>query len=145
MGPILFVLVMVIRAKGALCVGCRACELACSLENFGVHNPKRARIRIEEQFPYPGRYVVHVCQQCNIPKCIEACPFDAIKQDASGKIVVTNKDACKTCKEQLCITACPFGAAFYFDGQLLVCTDCGACLRVCPRGVLSQDAVEVKE
>ena len=137
---------MVIKADSKLCVGCRACELACSIENFGVHNPKRSRIRIEEQFPIPARYVVHVCQQCVKPKCVPACPYGSLVEEKTGRIVlIDDGKACLTCEKKQCTLACPFGAAFYYKGKALVCTDCGACLKVCPRGVLKQIKREAKE
>ncbi len=74
---------MVLDVDIEKCVGCRTCEVACSLKNTGTVNPTRSRIRIvryEKQGEFHN-FIPMVCQQCSTPLCLEACPVNAISRD----------------------------------------------------------------
>ena len=60
---------MVLDVDIEKCVGCRICEVACSLKNTGTVNPTRSRIRIiryEKQGEFHN-FVPIVCPQCSTP------------------------------------------------------------------------------
>jgi len=59
------------------CTGCLQCESACSLENEGMFNPAKSRIKVFS-FHDEGRYVPYTCTQCDEAWCMQACPVDAI-------------------------------------------------------------------
>jgi CRP-like cAMP-binding protein/Fe-S-cluster-containing hydrogenase component 2 len=80
--------------------GCRLCEEACALR-FG-----RSRIRLGGR-RFGTLDLMGVCQHCTHAACIEACFFDAIRQDQNGLAhIVTSR--CTGCT--LCEYACPHGA-----------------------------------
>ncbi len=56
-------------------------------------------------------YVPRMCNHCDKPACLEACPNDAIYKRVEDGIVVIHKDKCKG--SQNCIEACPYAKPFY--------------------------------
>jgi Fe-S-cluster-containing hydrogenase component 2 len=97
---------MRLYVDNAKCSGCRACQVACSLNIFQENNPKKAALIVIPHFPTPGVYEVKVCTQCG--ECAAVCPTGAIKQNIKG--------------------------AYYVD--FADCTLCGACEPVCPESVM---------
>jgi carbon-monoxide dehydrogenase iron sulfur subunit len=88
------------------CTGCMACTLACSYAKEGVFSPQLARIRVLK-LEESGVDAPLVCQQCDAPRCIEACPIGAMVRDDAG-IVVVDAAVCDGCG--VCMVACPYGA-----------------------------------
>ncbi|MFZ5918853.1 MAG: cyclic nucleotide-binding domain-containing protein [Chloroflexota bacterium] len=80
--------------------GCRLCEDACA-RRFG-----RSRIRLGGR-RFGPLDLMGICQHCTHAACIDACFFDAIRQDEKGlvRIIVS---ACTGCT--LCEHACPHSA-----------------------------------
>ena len=116
------------------CVGCRICELVCSLKHYGVINPQRARIRVYRLEEWDE---IETCRHCKKPKCVEACPTGAL--EIVEDRVVLDREKCDLCGA--CIEACPFpGALRIFDNELLKCDLCGGeteCVKYCPSGALT--------
>jgi len=110
------------------CVGCKSCELACSVAHslskdlfeasFEVLKPK-TRIFVEH---YLGPLVVW-CRHCEDPLCMSACPYDAMTKNEYG-IVVVLEDKCIACG--FCATACPFGA-IVIDEERKIAVKCDLC------------------
>lgn len=116
------------------CTGCLQCELACSMENEGVYNPARSRIKVFT-FHEEGRFAPYTCTQCAEAWCMLACPVEAIviNADTGAKDVLNDK--CVGCK--VCTIACPFGTVNYNSatGKVMKCDLCGgdpACAKACP-------------
>jgi len=125
------------------CIGCKSCELACSLKNDTVFNPAVSRISsitfIEGTYPLPCNFVA-TCKQCADAPCLSSCPTKAISRRKDGtKAVVVDRDKCIGCG--ICVGACPFGA-MRFDGvvrKAFKCELCGgdpACAKMCPTGAI---------
>jgi len=57
--------------------------------------------------PQGRAFVPVLCQQCDDPACVFACPAGALAKNASG-IVEFDADLCLACGA--CESACPFGA-----------------------------------
>ncbi len=91
------------------CVGCRTCEVACSLKNAGESNPTRSRIRVirYEKTGLFHNYVPMVCQQCSNPLCMEACPVNSISRNTETGALEVDPDTCVGCR--VCSMACPIG------------------------------------
>ena len=119
------------------CTGCRLCELACSLRNFGECNPARAKIRVigfDEMFVVPL-----LCMQCERPFCAEVCPSGAITKEEGSGVIKIAKEKCVGCK--ICTLACPFGnIVFSTEEHVAVkCDLCGGepeCVAFCPTEAL---------
>lgn len=121
-----------------LCSGCRLCEFWCSMNNMGVFNPLRARIRVLEMGT--GVDIPVTCQQCQDPACQAACAYGAIYLDSKLNIVRVDPDKCTACGE--CVGACPFGIITLdpVTNVAIKCELCDggdpACVTVCPSKVL---------
>ena len=121
------------------CIGCKSCELACSLVNEGEMNPSRSRITmiafVEGRCGLPYNIPL-TCRQCADAPCLEACPVDAILRSRDTmKTIIIDYKTCINCGK--CVDACPFGAMFYDgeDRRPLKCELCGgepACVSICP-------------
>ncbi len=63
------------------CIGCRLCELACSMVREKTFNPKKARIKVHlvgiPEIPVP--VYTRNCDTCgDDPTCLKYCPVAAI-------------------------------------------------------------------
>jgi ferredoxin len=116
------------------CSGCHACEVACSLNLFGVTNPKMSALVIEPRFPAPGVYELKVCTQCG--DCALVCPTEAIIQNERGAYYV-DFDECNLC--EACVSECPEGVMFVrseLANAAWKCDLCGDCVAVCGTSAL---------
>lgn len=93
------------------CLGCKACTLACKVENnvdYDVFYNRMTSMGPVGEFPHLDYfYFPRQCQQCADPECVKVCPTKATYQTEDG-IVLVDQDKCFGC--QYCIWACPYGA-----------------------------------
>jgi carbon-monoxide dehydrogenase iron sulfur subunit len=130
----------VIAVDPQKCTGCRICELACSVHNYGEVNPVRARIFVvrDESGGLVSTIPV-VCRQCEDALCERLCPARALERDTTTGAIVVVEERCLGCRT--CVVTCPFGAPAV-DPQLGIaqkCDLCGGdptCVRVCPNQAL---------
>lgn len=117
-----------------LCIGCKACEVACKEWNglpaeepeFTGHSydhtgslgastwrhvkfleldrPRGPQIAGEE--PFSWIFLSDVCKHCEEAGCLEACPTGAIVRTPVGSVLVQD-DVCNGCG--YCVVGCPFG------------------------------------
>lgn len=121
------------------CTGCLQCETACSLENEGVFNNAKSRIKVFN-FHEEGRFVPYTCTQCDEAWCMRACPVDAIVLNAATGAKEVKADTCVGCK--VCTIACPFGTVNYSQdtGKVVKCDLCGGdpkCASACPTSAIT--------
>ncbi|MEW6142476.1 MAG: 4Fe-4S dicluster domain-containing protein [Chloroflexota bacterium] len=119
------------------CTGCEACSLACSFIKFREFNPSYACIRILK-FEESGVDAPVACQQCEEPRCVEACPRDALVVKPETGILFIDKEACDGCGA--CAVACTYGAISIHPKSpkknrvILKCDLCGGdpeCIKWC--------------
>jgi formate dehydrogenase iron-sulfur subunit len=134
-----------------LCIGCKACEVACkewngvsedglnftgfSYDNTGAvgHSTWR-HVKFVEADTVPGlganspespswTFSSDVCKHCENAGCLEACPTGAIVRTEFGGVFV-QPDVCNGCS--YCVVACPFGVVQRNenDGRAFKCTFC---------------------
>jgi formate dehydrogenase iron-sulfur subunit len=112
-----------------LCIGCKACEVACkqwnglpqdgieltgaSYDNTLALNATTWRhVAFVEDFApregVPGGWLMmsDVCKHCQRAGCMDACPTGAIVRTEFGQVYV-QPDVCNGCG--YCVPACPFG------------------------------------
>ncbi len=122
------------KIKAKECVGCRICELVCSLRHTGAINPRKSRIRI---FRLEDRDRIETCRFCADPKCVEACPTGAMHLEDG--LAAHDREKCIVCGA--CLEACPFpGSLRIFEEELLKCDLCGgepSCVKYCPTDALT--------
>lgn len=129
-----------IRIEPSKCVGCKACELACSFSNFDQFAPSKARI-VNEVFLEEGKFITVTCMQCDDPWCQKACPKGAISKDVTSGVVHVDELKCVGCRT--CVSACPFGMIKYVteSGKADKCNLCGdnfpECVTFCPTQCLT--------
>ncbi len=136
----------------ARCIGCRACEEACSeCPGHGGH----AMITIDFLARADTvQTTPTVCMHCDTPACATVCPAEAIRVDDEGIVHTASPERCIGCGN--CALACPFGVPKIDEFQQLMrkcdlCYDRTAvgrkpmCATVCPSGALfygSREEVE---
>jgi len=123
------------------CTGCHICEIICSVRHHKTMNPKLAMVKVNSNWPWEDR--VTVCRQCKKPKCVEACPVDAIER-ADGYLRI-DQDKCTACLE--CVKACPFDGVVVSEitGKPVLCDTCQGeylCVGWCPTKVFSAEGRE---
>jgi tetrathionate reductase subunit B len=93
------------------CIDCKACMIACKVENNIPEGVWRNWIRPlwdtgggrKAEFQ-PGQ-----CMQCDTPSCVAACPVNATYKQPDGLVVIDPKK-CIGCGN--CVTACPYRARY---------------------------------
>ena len=121
------------------CDGCGDCETACSRRNAGIGVPGRSCTRVINERHDNTFYLPVICQQCEDPPCLAACPNEVICRDDELNRVVINQNKCVGCG--MCVSACPFGAMGFDQvrGQAFKCDLCGGdpeCVRACQKGAV---------
>ncbi len=118
----------------AACCGCLSCSVACKQEHNLPVGPQWVTVYrneprlIEDKLQL--RYTVTHCMHCHDPKCIEACPQNAISQRGDG-IVLIDGDTCNGCR--MCLEACPFGV-IQFDEDKGIARKCDLCVERLDKG-----------
>ena len=138
---------MVIRQDR--CIDCERCVEACAKTNDVPAYGYRTRI-FEKNTPdavgLKKEFIPVLCNQCNNPPCVRACPTKATYKDDTTGIVMMNYDKCIGCKT--CVLACPYNARYFNEEKHSVdkCNFCidtriskgekqTACAAACPAGV----------
>jgi formate dehydrogenase iron-sulfur subunit len=129
-----------------VCIGCKACEVACkewnnlpadavefqatSYDNTRSlgHSTWRHVKFIEQPPPSGGEarwlFLSDICKHCEHAGCLEACPTGAIIRTEFGTVVI-QQDICNGCK--YCVPSCPYGVITtddLGDGKAHKCTLC---------------------
>ena len=109
-----------------LCMGCKACEVSCKVENEVPVSSWRLRVKYVDQglFPDTSRTFTPLrCNHCESAPCERICPVSALHYLENG-IVNIDKDRCIGCAG--CIMACPYGA-IYMDPETNTADKCTYC------------------
>jgi formate dehydrogenase iron-sulfur subunit len=143
-----------------VCIGCKACEVACkqwnqlpddglrftgmSYDNTGALGASTWRHVAFVERTIAGQtswwMMSDVCKHCERAGCLEACPTGSIIRTEVGSVYV-QPDVCNGCG--YCVSACPFGVIERNeeDGRAFKCTLCydrqkeglePACAKACP-------------
>jgi formate dehydrogenase iron-sulfur subunit len=137
----------------SVCIGCKACEVACkewngvpedglNLTGMSYDNTQglgastwrhvafiEQRVRLAGDEGTPGRDELRwlmssdVCKHCTEAACLDVCPTGALMRTEFGTVVVQD-DVCNGCG--FCVSACPFGVIDrrVSDGGAHKCTLC---------------------
>jgi Fe-S-cluster-containing dehydrogenase component len=129
------------------CIGCRACELACSREH-GLFEPdiesdgalEAERSTSEKQWTIVNRFetskgevfVKKQCMHCWQPACTAACLTKAMQKTYEGP-VIWRSDKCMGCR--FCMVSCPFDVPKFeyhsWNPKIQKC-----CVEACPTDAL---------
>jgi formate dehydrogenase iron-sulfur subunit len=156
----------------SLCIGCKACEVACKEWNGVPEDPVGftgnsydntmslgantwRHVAFVER-PHPTldgvRWLMSsdVCKHCTDAACLAVCPTGALFRTEFGTVVV-QQDVCNGCG--YCVPACPFGVIDQRkgDGRVWKCTLCydrlkggldPACAQACPTDSIQFGALD---
>ena len=134
-----------------LCIGCKACEVACkewndvpadgfhfsgkSYDNtLGLGHSTWRHVKFVEHDTTIGaggnapgvmtwQFSSDVCKHCEVAGCLEACPTGSIIRTEFGGVYI-QPDICNGCG--YCVVTCPFGVVDRrpTDGRAFKCTFC---------------------
>jgi formate dehydrogenase iron-sulfur subunit len=132
-----------------VCIGCKACEVACkewngivsevaeltgnSYDNTGTLDATSWRHVAFIEKPAPPALAA------TVPGVSGAMPAAA-----KDLVWLMSSDVCKHCTEAACLDVCPTGSLFRTEfGTVVVqpdiCNGCGYCVPACPFGVIGKD------
>ena len=101
-----------------LCIGCRACEVACAREHHGISH---ISIYFVEKLL---SFAPLNCRHCSKAPCVTVCPVEACRRTSDG-IVYIDPIRCIGCR--LCGIVCPFGIPRY-EAERKVMVKCDLCI-----------------
>ncbi|MDE3113089.1 MAG: 4Fe-4S dicluster domain-containing protein [Chloroflexota bacterium] len=137
----------------SICIGCKACEVACkewnqlegnaphftadSFDNTGQLDAQNWRhVQFIEKIPdnkgtigtpiaggQAWLMMSDVCKHCQQASCLEVCPTNAIVRTEFDTVFI-QQDVCNGCRD--CIAACPYGVIGFNEktGTVHKCTMC---------------------
>jgi formate dehydrogenase iron-sulfur subunit len=121
----------------SVCIGCKACEVACKEWNQLPSHPKGfLGDSLDNTGTLDGQTWRHVRFIDNVP--------DETKGRGDGAAFLLMSDVCKHCTHASCMDVCPTGAIIRteFDTvfiQQSVCNGCRNCIAACPFDVIDID------
>jgi formate dehydrogenase iron-sulfur subunit len=142
----------------SVCIGCKACEVACKEWNLVPADDPSEMDLLGFSYDNTGglgadtwRHVAFIEQQ--VPRsavdtvALGMPTVGAPQQDGSGEDSgvrwLMSSDVCKHCTHAACLDVCPTGALFRteFDTVVVqqdICNGCGYCVPACPYGVIEK-------
>jgi formate dehydrogenase iron-sulfur subunit len=131
----------------SVCIGCKACEVACKEWN---HVPEDGLNLTGMSYDNTGglgadtwRHVAFIEQPLRVGPP-DGAHDGAAAGGAGGRVRwLMSSDVCKHCTHAACLDVCPTGALFRTEfGTVVVqediCNGCGYCVPACPYGVIDQ-------
>jgi tetrathionate reductase subunit B len=110
------------------CIDCRACMVACSVENNVPMNHTRIWVHdqgLQGKWPNLTRaFFPYNCMHCDQPPCTTVCISGATYKDSVSGLVLVDQEACIGCG--FCVEACTYGVR-YLNEKRGVVDKCNAC------------------
>jgi DMSO reductase iron-sulfur subunit len=136
------------------CIGCHACEAACSEKNDLPAHISFRSVGYVEGGSYPDFRRVNIsmaCNHCDDPVCLKGCPTRAYTKFAEYGAVLQDPDICFGCG--YCTWVCPYNAPQLdpVKGEVSKCNMCvdrlevglkPACVSACLAGALDFGVIE---
>jgi formate dehydrogenase iron-sulfur subunit len=139
----------------SLCIGCKACEIACKQWN---QLPANEPTWTGSSYDNTGQLSATTWRHVQFIERIERPDIPLLQLDTTSMPVTTGtalpffnsdrwlmqSDVCKHCANAPCLEACPTGSIIRteFDTvyvQQDICNGCGYCVVACPFGVIARD------
>jgi formate dehydrogenase iron-sulfur subunit len=134
----------------SVCIGCKACEVACKEWNQVPASPQGFTGDSYDNTIDLGantwRHVAFIEQRKELDLVGTALAAESglhTYQDGDGMRWLMASDVCKHCTHAACLEVCPTGALFRTEfGTVVVqedvCNGCGYCVPACPFGVIDK-------
>ena len=154
-----------------VCIGCKACEVAC--KQWNDLPAEGAKFRRGHSYDHTGELSATTWRHVRFVELLEPSPalrseaelalergggghLPAIPAAAAAPRGATESrfgdwvfmsDVCKHCANAGCVDACPTGALIRTEHQTVVlqpdvCNGCGYCVPACPFGVVDRDHID---
>ncbi|SMN00478.1 Anaerobic dimethyl sulfoxide reductase chain B [uncultured Candidatus Thioglobus sp.] len=110
------------------CIGCHACESACSEKNDVADHLAYRSVGFVEGGSYPNYQRLNLsmaCNHCDDPVCLKGCPTRAYTKFAEYGAVLQDPDICFGCG--YCTWVCPYNAP-QLDPVAGVVSKCNMCV-----------------
>lgn len=139
----------IIAVDKEVCVGCRTCELMCSLHHNDEFDLSLSRLYVSRS-PFEALFTPEVCRQCLAPECYVVCPVEGamkIDEKTGARLIVEEK--CVGCG--VCAQACPWNgesriirlnAAKKVYEKCDLCGGAPSCVEFCPVNALTYVSLE---
>jgi formate dehydrogenase iron-sulfur subunit len=140
-----------------VCIGCKACEVACKQWNDlpadgGSFGKRGSYDSTGELDGSTWRHVRFAEKTTPIPQVDDDLDLISWAEANSGHVPQLEKwifmsDVCKHCTNAGCLDACPTGALIRTEFETVivqadVCNGCGYCIPSCPFGVIDRDKLD---
>ncbi len=136
------------------CIGCHACEAACSEKNNNPPHLAYRSVGYVEGGSFPDYKRVNIsmaCNHCDDPVCLKGCPTAAYTKHVEYGAVLQDPDTCFGCG--YCTWVCPYNAPQLdpIKGQVSKCNMCvdrlevglkPACVAACVGNALDFGVIE---
>ncbi|MBL4821111.1 MAG: dimethyl sulfoxide reductase anchor subunit [Gammaproteobacteria bacterium] len=136
------------------CIGCHACEAACSEKNDLPPHISFRSVGYVEGGTYPNLVRMNLsmaCNHCDDPVCLRGCPTNAYTKHAAYGAVLQDPDTCFGCG--YCTWVCPYNAPQLdpVEGHVQKCNMCvdrlevglkPACVSACVGNALDFGVIE---
>ncbi len=136
------------------CIGCHACESACSEKNDNPAHLAFRSVGYVEGGSYPDYKRMNIsmaCNHCDDPVCLKGCPTGAYTKHAEYGAVLQDPETCFGCG--YCTWVCPYNAPQLdpVKGQVSKCNMCvdrlevglkPACVSACVGNALDFGVIE---
>ncbi|MGR8935309.1 MAG: DmsC/YnfH family molybdoenzyme membrane anchor subunit [Gammaproteobacteria bacterium] len=136
------------------CIGCHACESACSEKNDVPAHLAFRSVGFVEGGTYPDYQRINIsmaCNHCDDPVCLKGCPTRAYTKFAEYGAVLQDPEICFGCG--YCTWVCPYNAPQLdpLEGQVSKCNMCvdrlevglkPACVSACLGNALDFGVIE---
>ncbi|HZO60365.1 MAG TPA: 4Fe-4S dicluster domain-containing protein [Solirubrobacterales bacterium] len=142
-----------------VCIGCKACEVACKQWNDLPADGSLSRAG--GSYDHTGELSASTWRHVRFVELVEpaadrraqeaealaASPVDVAQAVAGMDSWIFMSDVCKHCTNAGCLDACPTGALIRTEHETVVlqpdvCNGCGYCIPACPFGVVDRDHVD---
>lgn len=115
------------------CVGCKTCEIICSLVHEGICTSSLSRVRVVKD-EKAGWNIPVTCAMCEKPVCVNVCPIGAIFKSPGNGLVTIDQTRCIGCRQ--CVMSCPFSHVNFnpLQGVAFKCDRCEGdpqCVKFC--------------
>ncbi len=125
----------------SVCIGCKACEVACKEWN---HVPEDGLNFTGMSYDNTEGLGADTWRHVSFIEQVISDAHDGEHQEGpDGMRWLMSSDVCKHCTHAGCLDVCPTGAIFRteFDTVVVqedICNGCGYCIPACPYGVIDQ-------
>lgn len=124
----------------SVCIGCKACEVACKEWN---HVPEDGLVLTGMSYDNSGGLGADTWRHVAFIEQRKPAAAGGTDRGTDGMRWLMASDVCKHCTHAACLDVCPTGALFRTEfGTVVVqedvCNGCGYCIPACPYGVIDR-------